>query len=377
MDLVERAGELKQDLVDFALSPRFDRELSAVIAQAFPGGVVSDEGELSGIFDYFAIQHRLESGGTVVEAFVAAHPELADDEREMLLGWRDVVQGIFEVTGKEGDALVLFGLMDELTYRARSNLGGEAFDALDAGMFVVGRLVPAGAEWMVSANLAVYPASARDELLTAAAQQALRSPEAVFRNPAKLAEARRILAEHRATFVELFGADLVVVPSDEVAGKVEEFHRRLAPRGESEAGRPEPARPAIPDVVLAADMVAIHYVEGQGLSFYPDYHLIEEVFADPALVSRRRYRDALSDFLRDPDTPPEPLRRLAERDPAKADQVFTRLLRPKRGFSWEADGEALLRKYKPGYFDGSQFPRTVPLSDLLSDALRRSLDAPS
>jgi hypothetical protein len=377
VDLIERAGELKQDLVDFALSPRYDRELSAVIAQAFPGGVVTDEGELSRIFDYFAVQHRLESGGTVVEAFVAAHPELPDDEREMLLGWRDVVDGIFEVTGKDGDAITLFGFLDELTYRARSNLGGDAFDSLETGMFVIGRLVPVGDGWMVSADLAVFPASARHEVLAAAVDEALRNPEKVFRNPAKLAAARRILAEHHATFVKLFGADLIVVRSDEVAGKVEEFQRRLAPRDQPDPGPSGTAPPDIPGDLLAADTVAIHHVEGHGLSFYPDYHLIEELFADPALVLRRRHREAVSDFLRDPDTSPEPLRRLAERDPHKADQVFIKLLRPKRGFSWETDGEALLRKYKPGYFDGSQLPRTVPLSDLLTSAFRRSPEAAS
>ena len=37
MDLVDRAGDLKGMLMEFALSPRFDRELSAVIAREFPG----------------------------------------------------------------------------------------------------------------------------------------------------------------------------------------------------------------------------------------------------------------------------------------------------------------------------------------------------
>jgi hypothetical protein len=38
VDLVERAGQLKPMLIEFALSPRFDQELSAVIAESFPGG---------------------------------------------------------------------------------------------------------------------------------------------------------------------------------------------------------------------------------------------------------------------------------------------------------------------------------------------------
>jgi len=40
VDLVERAGQLKLMLWDFAMSPRFDREFSAVIERNFPRKVV-------------------------------------------------------------------------------------------------------------------------------------------------------------------------------------------------------------------------------------------------------------------------------------------------------------------------------------------------
>ena len=123
----------------------------------------------------------------MVEAFAAAHPELTDAERDMLLGWRDVIEGVFDITGKDRDALVLFNLLDELTYRARSNLGRQAFKPLKKGMILVGRLVRAGDDWMVSGNPAAFPASVRDQMLAAAAEQAVRHPEAVFRNPDKLA----------------------------------------------------------------------------------------------------------------------------------------------------------------------------------------------
>ena len=126
----------------------------------------------------------------------------------------------------------------------------------------------------------------------------------------------------------------------------------------------------LPDELLDADSVAIHFVAGEGVSFYPDYHLLEELFGNPALIARGRYRETLSSCLRDPEVSPEPLRRLAARDPAKASTVFTKLLKRKRGFSWDADGEALLRQHKPGYFDGTQLPRTVVLSEPLSKALR-------
>src|SRR5260370_33074421 len=111
-------------------------------------------------------------------------------------------------------------------------------------MILVGRLVRAGEDWMVSGNPSAFPASARDEMLAAAAELAMRSPEAVFRNPAKLAEARRMLALHHETFAGLFGADLIVVPGAEVPGKVEAFHRPLAPQRRPGA---QPAQLASPD----------------------------------------------------------------------------------------------------------------------------------
>ncbi len=231
MDLVKRAGQLKPMLVKFAMSPLFNRELKAAIAEHFPGMIVDDEAMFSMVLDHFALQHRLPSGTTVVEAFVAAHPELTEADRNMLLGWQDVVEGLFEITGKDRDAVLLFNFLDELTYRAQSNLGPRAFRELKKGMIIVGRLVPVGEAWMVSGNLSVYPASARGEMLVAAAQQALSHPELAFRNPAKLAEARLMLADQREAFVDLVGADLLGVPGIEVPDKVEKFHRHLGQAG--------------------------------------------------------------------------------------------------------------------------------------------------
>lgn len=372
MDLVKRAGQLKPMLVDFAFSPLFDRELTPVIARNFPDMIVDDEATFSMVLDHFVLQHRLKSGTTVVEAFVAAHPELTAAERAMLLGWRDVVEGMFEVTRKDSDAVILFNVVDELTYRAWSNLGRGALRQLKKGMIAVGRLVPVGESWMVSGNLAVFPASTREVMLASAAKQALSNPELAFRNPVKLAEARSMVARQHQAFADLFGTDLIVVPGSEVPDKVQEFDRHWAKQVSPDPEPPEPVAMDFPDDLLDADSVAIDFVAGEGMSFYPRYHLLEELFSNPTLLARRPYREALSDCLRDPDASPELLRRLAARDPAKASTVFTKLLKRKRGFSWEADGEALLRKHKPSYFDGTLLPRTVVLSKPLSNALREA-----
>ncbi len=372
MDKLARAAELKGELLDFAMSPRFDREFDPLLDREFPGRIVTDEHRFTLLLDHFVFQHRLPSGATVVDSFVASHDGLDEADREMLLGWKDVVEGVFEVRSKRGDAVVLFNHIDDLTYRARSNMGRKAFASIKPGMFVIVRLVPLGEDWLVSGNLLAFPREERDRLLAEAAQFAMRSPEAVFRNPDKLAEARKLLAEQHAHFVQIFGTDLICVPGREASARAEEFFRswadKVRPDREPDAGGGSPFD--LPEGMTDAPTVAVFFDVEEGLAFYPDFGLLEEVFEDPKLVIRQRYRETLTGFLRDPEVSPEPLRRLADRDHAKADAVFGRLLK-KRGFIWADHGEALLRKHKPGYFDGSRLPRNVVISPTLAEALQR------
>jgi len=58
------------------------------------------------------------TGRTVVERFVAERrPRLSADDREMVLGWREVVEGRFEVRRFEGDAVELHNLFDDVVTR--------------------------------------------------------------------------------------------------------------------------------------------------------------------------------------------------------------------------------------------------------------------
>jgi hypothetical protein len=66
-----------------------------------------DEGDAISAIDRFALQYRLPDGQTVVDRFVASRPDLTAADREMLLGWRDPVEGIFEIRGQDGDAMEL------------------------------------------------------------------------------------------------------------------------------------------------------------------------------------------------------------------------------------------------------------------------------
>jgi hypothetical protein len=189
--LLDRCAELKREMLEFSWQPRFDRDRSEVLRDHFPDRFVGDESELIVALDYFLLQHELRSGKTVVEHFLASRPDLPEHERELLLGWRDVVEGIFEVHGRDGDALVTENLVDELTYRVYSNMGPGVFRPLEPGGFMIGRLVPVGSEWLISGNFACYPQSDRAAIHRSAYEIAMRHPAQAFRNPDKLARARQ------------------------------------------------------------------------------------------------------------------------------------------------------------------------------------------
>jgi hypothetical protein len=122
-DLVRCSGDLKGKLVDFARGPRLARSFRQASEERFADAAAVDEEQFINFLDWFVLQHRLPDGQTVVERFVAARQNLSDEERAMLLGWRDVVEGIFEVQRRDGEALIVVNLVDELPYRVRSNMG--------------------------------------------------------------------------------------------------------------------------------------------------------------------------------------------------------------------------------------------------------------
>ncbi|MGW5251320.1 hypothetical protein ACWEQN_48165 [Streptomyces sp. NPDC004129] len=102
-ELIERSADLKRGLVQYVQGPRFDRKLTAALLQA-PGTDRSlEESTAISVIDQFALQHRLPDGRTPVERYADARKDLSPVEREMLLGWRDVVEGLFEIRARDGD----------------------------------------------------------------------------------------------------------------------------------------------------------------------------------------------------------------------------------------------------------------------------------
>ncbi len=347
--LIERSADLKRALVDFACGPRFERHLAPFMLEAAdPEGDLS-EGEAIGIIDRFTLQYRLPNGKTVLEQFLASRPGLSAADREMLRGWRDPVEGIFEIRGKDRDAIVLLNLLDDLEYRTYSNVGPAALRQLPKNGFVHARLVPVRplpGVWLVSGTLAGYPRSSAAQIAEAALELATEHPELVYRNPERIEQGWKRMREDRAAFMEFFGGDELVLPPAEADERLNAYYRHSQEAAlAAYRGRRRPQKvpgvdiPAfeLPAELADADTIGIIYDETDGLNFYNEYGMLRDLFAAPALAADKRYSQVLHGYLGAETIGPLPFRRLAAAFPETVDEVFRKVLR-KPNFTWAEHG---------------------------------------
>ena len=325
-----------------------------------------DEGEAVGVIDRFALQHRLPNGKTVLDQFLASRPDLSAADRDMLRGWRDPVEGFFEIRGKDRTAIVLLNLLDDLEYRTYSNMGPAAFRPLPKGGFLYARLVPISpvpGAWLVSGYMSSFPKSGAAQIAQVALRLATTRPELVFRNPEKIDQGWKQMREDRTAFIEFFGSDELVLSPAEAGERLDAYYKHrqqaaLAARPERRRRKPVPDTdlPAVefPAELADAETIGVIYDEIDGLNFYNDYGMLRELFADPALAADKRYSDVLRGYLGSDSIGPLPIRRVALAHPDTADAVFRKVLR-KPGFTWADHGEALLRRRKAWYYE--QEPR--------------------
>ena len=368
--LIDRYVELKGELVEYATTGPFRNEWVAAIAR--DGVVTGDDHTVMLYTDMFITSNDLLGGRTLIEHFIADRTDLAEEDRELLRSWDGgAVTQVYEIAGRQGAAIRLRGVLDELDYTAEVTMGAATARRIAKAKYLFTRLLPVGPRWVVSGSQMQYSARQEREALELAAQWAFQMREVVFRNPELLEKGWELQRHDRSLFCQYFGSDLAVFPAGEARERYAAYWTWRFAQGREDSGEaaPEAVFPLDENVLAGVETVGMLYDEVEGLSFVPDYDRLLRVFDDPALVRRRMGKMIVSDYLRGEEFGPAPLRRAAEADPAKADRLFSLLL-GRKGFSWERDGEALLRRYKPDWFASEPLPRQIPFSDRLTKAFK-------
>ncbi|WUH92284.1 hypothetical protein OG900_20670 [Streptomyces sp. NBC_00433] len=378
---LRRSAELKEELVAFGEGRAFERFLDPLLAEAGGPEGALDEATAINVIDHFLLQYRLPDGSTVADRFVTRRTALSEADRQMVLAWRDPVEGLFEVRGKDRDCLLLLNLLDDLEYRTYASAGPSAFRGVAKGGFLGARLVGLAnvpGAWFVSGVMSSYPRTAASEIASAALDLATVRPDLVFRNPEKVEQGWRSMREDRAAFAEFCGSDELVLTPEEAEDRINAFYRHRQeiaaerrPGPARGARRPAPGLPlfTLPPELADSDTVGVIYDRVDGLNFYADYGSLLDLFANPDLAGRKHHQDLLRTYLREETITPLPIRRLAAAHPQNVDTVFRRLLR-QPGFTWSEHGDALLRRRKPWYYESEPRPGVSVIGDRLSELLR-------
>lgn len=323
--LVERSGSLQRQLLEFAKKPRFDKQFRREVRKRFGKLVaIEDDESLYAFYDWFIQEFRLHDGRTLIDCYLETQRNLPDAERSFLLGWRKVREGLFEVIGRDGVALLAENLIDEMSYRIRADVGPKVFDRMPPGSFIATRVVPVNDEWLISGPVQTFPAIARDDVLHAAAQLAASCPDLVFHNPDKVTAGWQQQRDQHAAFVRHFGTDEVTVSVDELPTVMAGFWQTYT---DGASTGPDTDTDWLH---ISAETVGIIFDETAGLGMYADYALAQEAFDNPVLMRKRRYKETTKSYLDDDSVDPIPLQRLAARHPTKTKKSRRTLAIPAR-----------------------------------------------
>ncbi|MGW5332355.1 hypothetical protein [Streptomyces bauhiniae] len=263
--LLHRSAELKEELVAFGTSRLFERLLDPLLPEASGPSGVWDEASAINVIDHFLLQYRLPDGNTVADRFVARRTALTDTDRQMILAWRDPVEGLFEVRSKHDDSLLLLNLLDDLEYRAYTNAGRTALRAVKKGGFLSARLVtlaPVPDAWLFSGVMSSYPRTAAPEIAAAALDLATSRQNLVFRNPEKVKQGWHSMREDRAAFAEFFGSDELILTPEEAEDCFNAYYRH---RQHSTANS---SLFTLSPELAQAGSVGVIYDQVDGLNFY-------------------------------------------------------------------------------------------------------------
>jgi hypothetical protein len=331
-----------------------------------------------------ALRHALALAGGLpaIDRFLAASRTLTRADRDMLLGWaQDAARGVFEVAGVDKadetvaytSAVTMLNLVDDLEYRVYGLAQTPA-----PGMFVTGTLLPLTDDdeaWLASGAETLHPVSDARQVARLAIDMATREPELVFRNPVKVKQGWEHMRRDREEFLAFFGSDELVLPTVEAEGRLNAYYRRrrdaaLAARGRHRAVSDTGETTFVmPDGFFEFDTVGIIYDELDGFVVVPEYGMFRSMFANPELAADREHANVLRAYLREDTIPPLPLRRMAAAFPDHVDAVFRRVL-GNRNFTWSQNGDGLLRKRKPGYYESEPLPGVAVLGERVLELAR-------
>jgi len=378
-----RIGDIKQALVRFAKNLEYTDEMNMAFGkrQREPSTPDSEEDWIN-FFDWFILEYELEEGGTIADLFLEHYEEImSKDVRELILGWENVIEGLFEVKGVSGYAVDMKNLLNEREYRVFSTALRDDH-GFRPGDFLYARIVPAMNFHLFSGNVRLLPGDGstseafRAKVYREAMELQAGNPRLAFiDNPEKLQKSRDLVRKYHDAFVRHFGADEVIGTGKSILlqyrGFFEYLARDLRDPNKEDGASPYSPEVELPDKVLESDDVGMLCDPVEGIFFLIDYGRFIDVFRSPEQhMGKAETEELVAGYLKSDSISDVPLRRMAERFPESFKRVIEQF--QDEGGSYPTDIEDLMWEFKPWTF--KKLPTIVTVLDTRMASLAKKAE---
>jgi hypothetical protein len=235
-----RAGELKQDLIEFVLEA--EGEL-AVALEAYVAQHTSkdryDMTQRDMVIDSFLTEGKVGEK-TPLELYVENRPSLSETDRNLLLSWQRSFTGLFAVTQILPDGFELMNWLTAKHYTVKPNpaVSPEEIGKFKQGDIFLTRIVPvSNIYWMFSGAYSPLGNLGKPKLAVAIGNFKTQYKNHLYSDaPDLLEEAWESVERYHREFIDFFGSDEVTMPGYQLNKKLADFQefvtqKRLAATG--------------------------------------------------------------------------------------------------------------------------------------------------
>jgi hypothetical protein len=240
--ILERARELKLELIDFVLAA--EGELATAL-EAYSAKRLAQLPQAPGsrstnwIIDLFLTEGRV-GRQTPLQLFIESQPDLSEGDRHLVQNWHRSFVGLFAVTQALADGFEVMNWMTAKHYQVKPNglQSQDQLNRLKPGEILIAQITPVSDEyWMFTGSLTLLGKLGKPKLAVAIGN--FKDQYSTYRYgdaPELLEEAWRSVEQYYQEFLDFFGTDELILPGYQLDKKIAEFQEFITQKRLDAAG---------------------------------------------------------------------------------------------------------------------------------------------